>query len=944
MRSILLTFFSLLIFFSPLSAYLLGHNYPDDSGNTGFKNQAQEALNTTSSYYQFIYTGSVANHSADNSTGFCANDWYRGKVYAPPGAKLDLKLVSSPNTTYNIDYKYGAGTLNHTTAHLLTAYSQIENDSLRIEATNGTLIGFDSGFESYFPDGTWIYFTVVGDTAHRTGESGSNRDFTLNITYKLTITDRTKFTNWLNTSSNFDASGTPYETLSQMQEINNNCSAGIQTNNFTLTPGDPNSVKACYTDGDQDGYGSGSSFQSICTASNESINNSDCDDTNPNINPNKTEVVGNIIDENCDSKILCYKDSDNDTFSINQTVLSNNLSCSDSGEKLTLSSPIDCNDNLSSINPGATEIPNDGIDQDCSGSDLQKCYPDSDKDGYGDPNGTLLDLLNSGCYKADGRSLNADDTDDSDNQTYPGATEIVGDGKKQNSSATYGEICYKDSDNDGFLSAGTVGTINSTDSDCNDDYEASKSKFDNSNYRNDCDDNNANININATEIAGNDIDENCNAKILCYVDNDNDGVSINNTQELATLTCSTDSYTLLMGLNGKEDNCPDDPNPDQLDSDGNGIGDVCDRDFTSLHRSGEGEGSLSSFYISDPDQNTATFSSEKNITFASNELLKLERMYIPPMASEVIVKFESLGNEYDFVTITSKFRAVENYTDLKNPLQYASYGNVQLRSVDRQNEDISIDNFDAMLSLNRSVESSGKSVRYSFNKDMINKYAPNGGWIYFVVNYTSGKVLKVNYFIRTDITSAFDRYKMNQWHDNLDTSSAKDDTPNMLVYKKDGTVANYIFENDYNSTANYISIHDIRAKNGYRGLIAHAQSAKLTHYIKHTYHALIDKKTGEGTNKFKAYIPSGATDFSLFMTTKPKDGDIKVKIQDGASTIYDKVMHNRMSYKLQNTSSSRWIQIDMSHESNDALGVMFEYKLKYNTRPSVLDGIKGDPQ
>ena len=68
----------------------------------------------------------------------------------------------------------------------------------------------------------------------------------------------------------------------------------------------------------------------------------------------------------------------------------------------------DCNDNDSTIYPGATDIPGDGIDQDCDGTDA---VPVVDNDGDGVDNTT--------------------DCDDTDPTIYPGATEIIADGIDQ---------------------------------------------------------------------------------------------------------------------------------------------------------------------------------------------------------------------------------------------------------------------------------------------------------------------------------------------------------------------------------------------------------------------------------------------------------------------------------------------------------------------------------
>ena len=76
----------------------------------------------------------------------------------------------------------------------------------------------------------------------------------------------------------------------------------------------------------------------------------------------------------------------------------------------------DCDDSDATIYPGAEEIPNDGIDQDCDGSDLvieEETCQDVDGDGYKDA------------------VCGGDDCDDSDATIHPGAEDIPNDGIDQ---------------------------------------------------------------------------------------------------------------------------------------------------------------------------------------------------------------------------------------------------------------------------------------------------------------------------------------------------------------------------------------------------------------------------------------------------------------------------------------------------------------------------------
>lgn len=100
----------------------------------------------------------------------------------------------------------------------------------------------------------------------------------------------------------------------------------------------------------------------------------------------------------------------------------------------------DCDDDDPQISPSTPEVPYDGIDQDCSGSDLV----DVDGDGVlGVPAG-------------------GDDCDDEVASTYPGAFDLVGDGIDQSCDGIDGT----DDDGDGYASVDSGGD------DCRDDDDA----------------------------------------------------------------------------------------------------------------------------------------------------------------------------------------------------------------------------------------------------------------------------------------------------------------------------------------------------------------------------------------------------------------------------------------------------------------------------------------
>ncbi|MBM3428586.1 MAG: hypothetical protein FJX95_07375, partial [Bacteroidetes bacterium] len=153
---------------------------------------------------------------------------------------------------------------------------------------------------------------------------------------------------------------------------------------------------AFYADADGDGYGNPAVTQNATCGSTVTgyveLNNTDCNDNSASVKPGATELACNSIDDNCNGSVdenfvtgcndplacnysaaaTCatgcdytaqtfYLDADNDTYGTNATT---ETGCTPSAGYVLTGG--DCNDNNVAVNPGATEVLCNSIDDNCN--------------------------------------------------------------------------------------------------------------------------------------------------------------------------------------------------------------------------------------------------------------------------------------------------------------------------------------------------------------------------------------------------------------------------------------------------------------------------------------------------------------------------------------------------------------------------------------------------
>jgi len=333
-------------------------------------------------------------------------------------------------------------------------------------------------------------------------------------------------------------------------------------------------ARTWYPDADRDGFGADGFTSFGCSGPTGWVNTGgDCDDFAREAFPGAAERCDGI-DNDCDGETdedaavtgtLWYADADGDGAGDPNVVYP---FCDPPPGYVE--NDDDCADGDPGRSPYAAEVPYDGYDQDCDGDDLD----DVDADGV------------------PGRPVGGGDCNDQDPLVGPSATEAP-DGRDQDCDGLVDEgTPLRDDDGDGMTEAGgdcddgrpSVRSgfeerCDGLDNDCSGTVDDGTSCFDDdgdgfADDNGDCNDQDAMVGPDATEVAGNGVDDDCDGSLFADgEDEDRDGFTVDGGD------CADEDAARAPGqaevANGLDDDCDGtvDEGTAQGDDDGDGLSD-----------------------------------------------------------------------------------------------------------------------------------------------------------------------------------------------------------------------------------------------------------------------------------------------------------------------------------------------------------------------------------